>query len=710
MHGWKEAGDEILFISQYRGKSEDYSDVEPVVLGYSGLFRIVDKLYFYLNRKKIEYSSSVEDFKMHYGFPSVRQIKKTIYTFNPNIIILRERSLYNLITYQICKKKYKCLLYNQNPMYIMESEVQHKDLFHRIIRKAMPQLRMTPVLGNVYDGHRDMSCSYIPFVMQQHISFEQKKYFMNNKVNIICISKYEERKNLLMLLETIKDTSFHEDIHLVIAGEVSTNHHHQYYEQITEYINNNNLRNQVTLYQNFTRDEIFRLYEQADLFVLPSTREFASVSQLEAMSFSMPVICSNTNGTSCYIENGVNGYIFEDNNKIDLQNKLECLLNNRNEITAMGKESSRLIMEKYQFQQYKEQIQGIVTNKRLLFVVATMQGGGTERVIAILSNYFANRGIDVTILMTAGDEVSYSLHSEIHVISIGGSTSGRVINRLKRMKRMRKIFRMFRGQNIISFGTETNVWSILSDIGLHNRLVLSERNDPNQCTYPMIRNAVYALGDYFVFQTEDAAKCFSRRIQNRSTVIGNPITGELPEIYRGERRNVIAAVGRLNEQKNYPLLITSFQKFLTFHPEYELEIYGKGELEQELKEICKNLKIEKQVRFCGFHTDVMSRIRDCKMYVLSSDYEGISNSLLEAMAIGMPVISTDCPIGGAKMCIRHGENGLLVPIGNNEALVNAMQLIANNKHRATEMGKRASQIRILFSKNEIGKKWQEILW
>lgn len=347
--------------------------------------------------------------------------------------------------------------------------------------------------------------------------------------------------------------------------------------------------------------------------------------------------------------------------------------------------------------------------KKIVFVVAGMNGGGTERVIAGLSNYFVKKDYQVTIVMTARREVEYELSKKIDLIFLGEQTGGSIYKRLERIWKLRSIFKADKGQVIISFGTETNLFAIIANMLLKTKLIVSERNDPNQCSYARLRDLIYAFGDYFVFQTREAVECFSKAIQKRSEVIANPIRSSLPQIYEGERRKVIVAVGRLTAQKNYFLLLNSFATFVQQFPEYTLEIYGQGELEKELKELTDKLKLTNQVKFMGFVENATDCIRNAAQYILSSDYEGISNSLLEAMAMGMPVVSTDCPIGGSALCINHGENGLLVPIKNQECLTEAMVQLAQNEAYASQLGHEAEKVRVRFSEEAIHQQWEHLV-
>lgn len=340
------------------------------------------------------------------------------------------------------------------------------------------------------------------------------------------------------------------------------------------------------------------------------------------------------------------------------------------------------------------------------FVVSALHGGGAERVIATLANYMADRDDDVTILMTAGDEVVYQLHEKVQLISIGQASGGNPLVQLKRLYAMRQYFKSHRQSHIVSFSTTINLFTIIASLGLKMDVIVSERNDPNRFHYKRLRDMIYALGGRFVFQTEEAADCFSKAIRERSCVIPNPIRTGLPEVYTGEREKKIAAAGRLEPQKNHKLLLEAFAGFHQSYPEYTLHIYGKGKLEQELKTLASELHIESHVVWEGFRADVLERIRTYGMYVLSSDYEGISNSLMEAMALGIPCISTDCPIGGSRLCIENEENGLLTPIGDREALQSAMEWIAQDGKRAEAMGQRASGIRERFSEEKICECWR----
>ena len=155
----------------------------------------------------------------------------------------------------------------------------------------------------------------------------------------------------------------------------------------------------------------------------------------------------------------------------------------------------------------------------IIFVVSAINGGGAERVIVTLANYYVGQGDDVTILMVAGDTILYRLDERIKIFSIGQPSGGKLLIQIRRLLSMRKYFKTHKDSYIISFSTRINMFSILSSFGIKVPLIVSERNDPNRFHHAWLRNKIYEFGakenTYFVFQTEDAKRCFSKRIQRR---------------------------------------------------------------------------------------------------------------------------------------------------------------------------------------------------
>ena len=350
--------------------------------------------------------------------------------------------------------------------------------------------------------------------------------------------------------------------------------------------------------------------------------------------------------------------------------------------------------------------------RKVFFVTNGLPGGGAERVMSVVANYLDDRKYDVSFIMLRKVEEAYELNSGIKRYYREKKRNGDFLGEIKYIHQFEK---KNPGAVFISFFTYQSLYTILASIGTKAQVIVSERNDPEKTVsgkkMKLIRDILYGCANCnsVVFQTEGAKSYFNNKIQSKGSIILNPIRNNLPKHSREENNKRIVSIGRLNSQKNYTLLIEAFSLFCQRYNDYRLEIYGKGEQEETLKKLTKALGIEDKVIFEGFRNDVHEKISNATMFVMSSDYEGLSNALLEAMAMGMPCISTDSPPGGARMVITDGENGLLVPVGNKKKLTEAMDLIASNMDFAEKMGKKAAKMREMLSEEKICNQWEKLI-
>ncbi len=358
MKGWKENGHEICFISQYAGKIEDYTYVKPVILGYGTLFRVLDWIYVNVLFRSRPFAM---DMRLKCGWPPVRRAAKVIRDFAPDVAILRERSVYTICMTALCRHYHiPTILYNLSPVW----DTQFKnDLAHRIVRRLTPQYRMTPtdIVGTDYQGKKKDEKSYwAPFLMEPQLSPEERTYFKNGRINVFCIGKYQERKNLWMMVHAIEALSGKYPLHLVIAGELSNRFHQEYYDKITDYVKEKGLSDRVTLYTNLNRTRVMEEYANADLYVIPSTGEPISITVIEGMAFSIPVISGSDNGSASYILEGKTGYVFRDCDQQDLERKMERILQDREALLEMGRAAYEHVKKNFQFERYYRVVQMIL--------------------------------------------------------------------------------------------------------------------------------------------------------------------------------------------------------------------------------------------------------------------------------------------------------------------------------------------------------------
>jgi len=216
------------------------------------------------------------------------------------------------------------------------------------------------------------------------------------------------------------------------------------------------------------------------------------------------------------------------------------------------------------------------------------------------------------------------------------------------------------------------------------------------------------LADGFVFQTEDAKLFYSKLLKGRGVVIPNPLFVEgMPEPYLGTREQRIVTAGRLVDQKNQKMLIEAFSIIASDYPNYILDIYGEGPNRSLLQNLILSKQLQDRVFLKGNVPDILERIKKASCFVMSSDFEGMPNALIEAMALGLPCISTDCPCGGPKELISDGLNGMLVKVGNVDNLADCLRRLLSNEKMANEMGSNAVKVREKLDAGKVVNDWND---
>ena len=332
---------------------------------------------------------------------------------------------------------------------------------------------------------------------------------------------------------------------------------------------------------------------------------------------------------------------------------------------------------------------------KVYFYINTLGGGGAERVVANLASNFAKTGQQVALITSFATKDEYNILQAVRryvLEEINGTNDDAFTKNIRRVVRLRKIVKRDKPDILISFMAEPNFRALTACIGLRAKNLISVRNDPDReypnAIYRILAKTLYRLADGVVFQTKDAQKWFPPIIQARSCIILNPVEQEFFDAsFDGIRRDVIS-VGRLVPQKNYAMLIRAFASIAN-QIEDDLYIYGEGELREELEALVREMHMDSRIFLLGAARDVAETIKGAKLFVLSSDYEGLPNALMEAMALGLPCIATDCPCGGPRELLGEGEYGVLTPVGDVNALADTMANLLGHPQKLKQLGARA---------------------
>lgn len=354
VNGWQTRGDTVQCIVREKGRIEDYSNISPLVVPYARSFQFFSRIYMRLHSR----NSYAKDIRLRYGYSSKCAIRAALTEQHTDLVILRERSIYSILCYRVCRKLgIRALMYNQSPLWDSPENIHH-DMAHRLMDRLLPIPRITPVRkkDNSLDGKvLTEHAFFVPFVTELHAAPEERSYLADGKVHILEVGRFERRKNHLLMLQAFEQV--HQVLphaQLTIVGEVSDSFHEAYLREVQQYIEEHDLQDSVRILLNYDHSRMGELYLQSDLFVLASTGEPAAISPLEAMSYSLPAISSTGNGTADYIKDGVTGHIFKDNDAAALAEAILDIVSDTERLTTMGRAAYEHIKSNYLFENYYE--------------------------------------------------------------------------------------------------------------------------------------------------------------------------------------------------------------------------------------------------------------------------------------------------------------------------------------------------------------------
>lgn len=347
---------------------------------------------------------------------------------------------------------------------------------------------------------------------------------------------------------------------------------------------------------------------------------------------------------------------------------------------------------------------------KVFILIGFMEIGGAQRVSSILTEYLENNNISVKVVaLKEAATGGYKIDERAEYVVI--NRYGQNIGTINIIRSLRKEIKSFNPDIVLSMGVPTgSLYAVPAMIGMRNKLIISERADPahfrGRKMTKLIAHKLLNFADGYVFQTKDARDYYNKKIRNNSTVIFNPL-GTLPKVYRGERKKTIIALGRLAKSKNHKLLIQAFIEIADKYPEYNLEIYGDGPERECLEDLIAESSMDARIKLMGQVSGdiIWDRLADAGVFVLPSNDEGMPNALIEAMAMGLPCISTDCPCGGPKMLIKDNENGCLIPVGDKTALIEKLKFVIDNEEFRNRIAGNAEKMREKLAIDNICGQW-----
>ncbi|RJQ34081.1 glycosyltransferase [Candidatus Parcubacteria bacterium] len=335
-------GHEVKVLAMYKGKSEEHGAVEPEILGYSWCFKLFNKIF-----NKNQGRLMKNQFELTYSHPDFFKTFFKIKKINPDVLVIKNiqsiYSIFALIIGKLLRKKIFVLL--QIDKYRPKQKSVSVDLVGKIFGAKV----LTPILGDRKYNNKNQNLFYLPFPVE--VKDFDKQYFKDNKINIVCVGKFQERKGHLILAQAINQLKDYFDFKVTLIGEEDEG---KYTQDLVTYIEEHNLSEIIERKINLPHGELMEFFKTQDVLVLPSWDEAASVSIAEAMAHKLAVLSTYDNGTRCYIHEGENGYLFKERNVDDLFDKLKKIASDTDKLVAMGQKSFALAQEYHTMDKFYE--------------------------------------------------------------------------------------------------------------------------------------------------------------------------------------------------------------------------------------------------------------------------------------------------------------------------------------------------------------------
>lgn len=356
--------------------------------------------------------------------------------------------------------------------------------------------------------------------------------------------------------------------------------------------------------------------------------------------------------------------------------------------------------------------------KHIVLFIHALTKGGAERVMVNIAKTLVQAGVKVTLVTQYVEADEYQIpelvERVISEIDASEITSSRIHNFVARYQKLRGILKELHPNLVLAFLGKNNLMAIAATLFTDIPVVVSVRGEPkSEYSNPAVRwsaKLLFPLAEGIVFQTRQAGKFFPLPARRKSVILRNPLNPSFVKPrFQGERDGRIVSVGRFTENKNHKMMLLAFAGIAEEFPDAKLVFYGDGETKGEIKSLAEALGISGRVEMPGAITNVADRIYTASVFLLASFHEGMPNALIEAMCMGIPSISTDCPCGGPAELIRHGENGFLVPVGGVKEMEHCLRKLLSDRLLAEQISIQSAMLLESFDPQVVNKDWREYL-
>ena len=344
---------------------------------------------------------------------------------------------------------------------------------------------------------------------------------------------------------------------------------------------------------------------------------------------------------------------------------------------------------------------------KITFVTATLTSGGSERVMSIVANKMQERGYEVEIICLNDQIVFYPINEGIKITHVEVEAGTKSLP--KKLWWFRKYIQKTQPDVVIAFMVSVYTVTLLALMGIGIPVISSVRNDPaySNLRKKITRKLLLPRSAHVVVQTQQIKKFFNKGIQKMTSVIYNPVNEKVFKLQPTKKENRIISVGRLYPQKDQKTMIEAFAKVSEQHPDWQLVIYGEGPERKALELFVERLKVKDKVLLPGRSENIIDELNKSKIFCLSSIYEGMSNALVEAICVGLPIVTTK--VSGTEELIKNGENGFIVNIGDKDSMAKALTKIIEDENLQNQFAEKNKAQAIKFETNTIVNQWEDLV-